>query len=101
MKRHKNDQTMRIGVVPNTLERTEHIIQNQVAPIVEINDPFPNRPLRVSEVAAYYDVTERSGYLWIEHGHLKTEYTPAGQMRVTKDSLNSCRFLRRNTENDI
>jgi len=54
---------------------------------------LPNRPtLRVSEVAWYYGVTERTVYLWIENGKLKTEKTPAGQWRVTRESLDSCRF---------
>jgi excisionase family DNA binding protein len=54
---------------------------------------------RVSEVAAYYDVTERTVYLWIAHGHLQTEATPGGQTRVTRDSLDSCRFRPRSAQN--
>ena len=48
--------------------------------------------LRVSEVAQYFDVTDRTVYLWIEHGHLEIEMTPGGQKRVTKDSVDRCRF---------
>lgn len=56
-------------------------------------DGLPNKPtFRVSEVAWYYSVTERTVYLWIEHGHLKTIKTPRGQYRVTKESLDNCRF---------
>jgi excisionase family DNA binding protein len=47
---------------------------------------------RVSEVAGYFDVTERTVYLWIEHGHLEVEFTPMGQKRITKESLDNCRF---------
>ena len=54
---------------------------------------LPGRPtLRVSEVAYYYGVTERTVYLWIENGHLKTVLTPAGQWRITRKSLDECRF---------
>lgn len=57
---------------------------------------LPQRPtLRVSEVATYYGVTERTVYLWIEHGHLKTILTPRGQKRVTRESLDACRFAKR------
>jgi excisionase family DNA binding protein len=48
--------------------------------------------LRVGEVADYYGVSDRAVYLWIEHGHLEVEHTPAGQMRVTRESLDKCRF---------
>jgi len=48
--------------------------------------------LRVSEVAQYFDVTDRTVHLWIEHGHLEIEMTPGGQKRVTKDSVDKCRF---------
>lgn len=47
---------------------------------------------RVGEVAIYFGVTDRTVYLWIEHGHLKIERTPAGQIRVTKKSVDECRF---------
>ncbi len=54
---------------------------------------LPDKKLfRVSEVAAYFDVTERTVYLWIEHGHLKTEPTPGGQKRITRASIDKCRF---------
>ena len=54
---------------------------------------LPKKKLfRVSEVAKYFDVTERTVYLWIEHNHLETELTPGGQWRVTIDSINKCRF---------
>jgi len=54
---------------------------------------LPEKPTyRVSEVAWYFDVTERTVYLWIENGHLKTVLTPSGQWRITKESLDKCRF---------
>lgn len=54
--------------------------------------------LRVSEVAMYFNVTERTVYLWIENGHLETEMTPGGQLRITKDSVDNCRFANRNNQ---
>jgi len=52
-----------------------------------------NKPTyRIGEVADYYGVSDRAVYLWIEHGHLAVIYTPAGQMRVTQESLDNCRF---------
>ncbi len=54
---------------------------------------LPEKPTyRISEVAFYYGVTERTVYLWIEHKHLKTVQTPSGQQRVTKESFDECRF---------
>jgi len=57
---------------------------------------LPEKPTyRVSEVAWYFDVTERTVYLWIENGHLKTVKTPMGQWRITKESLDACRFTKK------
>jgi excisionase family DNA binding protein len=54
---------------------------------------LPNKALlRVGEVAQYFSVTDRTVFLWIEHGHLKTEKTPGGQWRITRKSLDECRF---------
>lgn len=47
---------------------------------------------RVSEIATYYGVTERTVYLWIEKGQLETIQTPGGQSRITRDALDKCRF---------
>lgn len=61
---------------------------------------LPKKELfRVGEVAEYFDVTDRTVYLWIEHGHLETEQTPAGQIRVTRESLDKCRFQKRDAQN--
>ena len=65
-----------------------------IAPTIISN--LQNKPTyRVSEVALYYGVTERTVYLWIEHGHLATISTPAGQKRVTRESLDKCRFSKK------
>lgn len=57
---------------------------------------LPNKKLyRVSEVADYFGVTDRTVYLWIEHGHLKTELTPHGQWRITRESVDECRFAQK------
>jgi len=67
----------------------------------KVIEDLPARPtLRVSEVAVYYGVTERTVYLWIEHGHLKTVLTPAGQWRVTRESLDTCRFAKKEERDD-
>jgi len=59
-------------------------------------ESLPDRQtLRVSEVAAYYGVTERTVYLWIEHKHLETVLTPTGQWRVTRKSFDECRFAKK------
>jgi len=63
---------------------------------------LPDKPtFRVSEVANYFDVSERTVYLWIEHGHLAIEYTPAGQKRITRESINSCRFKPKKHVNNL
>jgi excisionase family DNA binding protein len=57
---------------------------------------LPDKNLfRVGEVADFFSVTDRTVYLWIEHGHLETEATPAGQIRITRDSVNKCRFKKK------
>ena len=57
---------------------------------------LPKKPTyRVSEVALYYGVTERTVYLWIEHKHLETVMTPLGQVRITRESFDKCRFSKK------
>jgi excisionase family DNA binding protein len=48
---------------------------------------------RVSEVADYYGVDERTVRRWIKSGDLSVIYTPSGARRVTRDSLDLCQFL--------
>lgn len=48
--------------------------------------------LRVEEVAAFFSVTNRTIYLWIEHGHLEAERTPGRCIRVLRDSVIKCRL---------
>lgn len=44
--------------------------------------------LRISEVAYYFGVCERSVRNWIEHGHLDAISNPGGgEIRITKDSV--------------
>lgn len=52
--------------------------------------------LRVEEVAHYFDVTERTVYLWVQHGHLVKVETPGGQIRITKESVEKCKFRKDN-----
>lgn len=60
---------------------------------IEQDDPrLPNKSLfRIDEVAKYFDVTERTIYLWIQHGHLKKEKV-VGTVRISRESILSCRF---------
>ena len=70
--------------------------QNEREPPI---DGLPDKAtFRVSEVAEYYGVSERSVYLWIEHGHLKIIMTPGGQKRITKTAIDECRFFKKPTE---
>jgi excisionase family DNA binding protein len=49
--------------------------------------------LRVEEVANYFSVTNRTIYLWIEHGHLEAERTVMGRsIRITRESALKCRL---------
>jgi len=66
------------------------------APVAATPEPVPglaDKPTyRVSEVAYYYGCTEQTVRVWIDHGHLETVDTPGGQRRITRESLDSCRF---------
>jgi excisionase family DNA binding protein len=54
---------------------------------------LPNKELlRVEEVAEYFSVTNRTIYLWIEHGHLEAERTPGRSIRIIRESVKKCRF---------
>ena len=51
---------------------------------------LPNKNFfRVDEVAKYFDVTERTIRLWIEHGHLQAKKI-AGTVRIPKESILEC-----------
>jgi excisionase family DNA binding protein len=51
---------------------------------------LPSKPLwRVDEVATYFDVTERTIRLWIEHGHLEADKI-VGTIRITRESVKKC-----------
>ena len=99
MNKQKKKWEKPVEVVP---EQEPKITDDPLLPQKSLTPPMgvkihglPCRPtLRVSEVAAYYGVTERTVYLWIEHGHLQTEKTPMGQWRVTRESLDLCRFAK-------
>jgi excisionase family DNA binding protein len=53
---------------------------------------LPKKPLlRVDEVAAYFDVTEKTIYLWIEHGLLEAEKYKR-VIRVTRESIKNFRL---------
>jgi hypothetical protein len=86
------------------MARPKRIIQMEGAtmekpistPIIPIATSIRERRLfRVSEVAMMFDVSERAVYLWIENGHLAIEMTPGGQKRVTGESIDKCRFRKK------
>jgi excisionase family DNA binding protein len=48
---------------------------------------LPKKPLwRVDEVAAHFDVSPRTIYLWIDHGLLEAE-KPSGVIRIPRESI--------------
>jgi excisionase family DNA binding protein len=48
---------------------------------------LPQKPLlRVDEVATYFDVTEKTIYLWIDHGLLEAEKYKR-VIRITRESI--------------
>lgn len=53
---------------------------------------LPQKPLlRVDEVATYFDVTEKTIYLWIDHGLLEAEKYKR-VIRVTRKSIEKFRL---------
>lgn len=84
---------------PNEKKLNKGTKQNDIKPANKrrIRTELLPKPvlLRIDEVAHYFDVTERTVYLWIEHGHLETAKTPGGQIRVTKESMEKCRLVKR------
>lgn len=58
-----------------------------------IDDPLlPQKSLfRIDEAAKYFNVSERTIRLWIEHKHLKAEKI-VGSIRISRGSLLKCRF---------
>ena len=56
---------------------------------------LPNKDLfRVEEVAAYFDVSRSTIYLWIDHGILIAEKY-RGIIRVPRESVEKCRMSHR------
>jgi len=56
------------------------------------DENLPKKSLfTVYEVAEYFEVTERTVKLWIEHGHLKGEKI-VGSTRISRESILQCRF---------
>ncbi len=53
---------------------------------------LPQKPLlRVDEVASYFDVTNRTIYLWIDHGLLEAEKYK-GVIRISRESIRTFRL---------
>ena len=62
---------------------------------------LPNKKLLlVSEVAAYFRVTEQTIYLWLEHGHLEAIRTPGKSIRILHESVERCHLPFRDSEKD-
>ena len=60
---------------------------------IENQSMLPEKALfRIDEVATYFDVTERTVRLWIDHGHLKA-VKKAGVIRILRESILKCRIL--------
>jgi excisionase family DNA binding protein len=100
MGRHKKEIIMNQPedqpILPEIEQKVEEIKVREEVDIPEFVDTLPPKPLlRVSEVADYFDVTERTVYLWIQNGHLQTIQTPRGQWRITRESIDSCRFKKK------
>jgi len=55
--------------------------------------------LRVDEVAAYFDVSERTVYLWVEHGKLEGRKLARNILRITRVSVLACGFSHPNGDN--
>lgn len=47
--------------------------------------------LRVDEVASYFDVSNRTVYLWIDNGILEAEKI-GGTIRIPRESVEACRM---------
>jgi len=57
---------------------------------------LPKKDLfRVDEVAKYFDVTERTIFLWIAKGNLAAEKI-VGTLRIPRTSILNCRFGKNN-----
>jgi len=59
----------------------------------EFDDSFlpKKNSFRVEETARYFDVSERTVRLWIQHGHLASEKV-VGTIMITRKSILRCRF---------
>lgn len=70
-----------------------NILQRKLIMTEQNDDPLlPKKSLfNIVEVAQYFDVTDRTIRLWIEHGHLEKEVI-VGVMRIPRESILKCRF---------
>jgi excisionase family DNA binding protein len=59
-----------------------------------MNDLPKKELLRVEDVAAYFDVSRSTIYLWIDHGILLAEKY-RGVIRVPRESVEKCRMAHR------
>lgn len=91
-------------ILPEIEQKVEEIKEKEAikeANIPEFVDTLPDKPLlRAFEVAEYFDVTERTVRLWIENGHLDAIQTPRGQWRITRESVDRCRFKKKVKEEE-
>jgi excisionase family DNA binding protein len=62
---------------------------------------LPDKNLfRISEAAEWFDVTERTIRLWVEHAHLEA-HKIGGTVRITRESILQCRLIKRNEKTQI
>lgn len=63
--------------------------------------PLPEKDLlRVEEVATYFDVSQRTIYLWVEHGKLEGRKLARNVLRITRSSVISCTFRHPNGDEE-
>ena len=75
--------------------KSEEMTENEVDQAENDCPMLPKKALfRIDEVARYFDVSERTVRIWIEHGHLYGEKV-VGSIRVSRESILTCRFRNR------
>lgn len=73
----------------------EKVEEKEVNPVKKVEKPekiddsaLPNKDFfRIDEVARYFDVSDRTVRMWIDHGHFETERLGGTIIRVLRDSV--------------
>ncbi len=77
----------------------EKVEKKEVKPVKKVEKPeiaddsmLPQKSLfRIDEVARYFDVSDRTIRMWVQHGHLIKEKVQ-GVARISRQSILDCRF---------